>query len=181
MIPIGKITLLILLYFGISNIFAQSEKSSTFLGLNPGITAEPYYDEGEFDINILPIVFQRSLGKRIDYRLISILNYGIREGDNQFSHFGIEMGLPVFLEKKENKGNPSKGFYAAPIISLTRNNEVKHTNIGVWLEPGFHLLFKDHFAISFGLQLGGTYFNYDNNTDEWGDHIGFKVIIGKWI
>lgn len=75
----------------------------------------------------------------------------------------------------------SKGFFAAPILSLTRNRLEAHNNIGFWVEPGYNLLFDNNFAMTFGLQLGGTFFNYDERPNEWGQHFGVKIIIGKWF
>jgi hypothetical protein len=35
--------------------------------------------------------------------------------------------------------------------------------------------------MTFGLQIGGTYFAYDHGQSKWGNHIGIKIIIGKWL
>lgn len=53
-------------------LLAQDDKRFNFIGINPSVTVEPFYDKGEFDINIFPIVYQRSLTKRLDIRLTSI-------------------------------------------------------------------------------------------------------------
>ena len=54
-----------------------------------------------------------------------------------------------------------------------------HNNIGTWIEPGYSLLFDNKFAMSFGLQIGRTYFNYDNDADKWRSYFGVKIIFGK--
>lgn len=171
---------IILAHSGIS-IQAQNENKYNFIGINPSVTVEPFYEKGEFDINIIPIVYQRPLTKRFDLRLTSIANLGIRNAGNAISHFGLETALPIFFKAKNVKNQSSKGFYVAPILSLTRNRIEMHNNIGLWVEPGYNLLFDDGFAISFGLQLGGTYFLYDNDQTNWGNHFGIKIILGKWI
>jgi hypothetical protein len=176
-----RISLLILIILPIVKLFGQSENRLHFIGITPSITVEPYYNSGELDINILPLVYQRTINERIDLRATSILNYGIREGNDKISHFGLETAVPFFFKRKEDKSNLSKGFYLAPVFSFTRNKEAEHSNIGLWIEPGYNLLFDNEFAMSFGLQLGGTYFNYDNQTNTWGNHFGFKIIFGKWI
>jgi hypothetical protein len=175
------IFLTIILFFFVNPLNAQSENKSNFIGLNPSVTVEPFYDIGELDINILPIVYQTSLTKRLDVRITSILNLGIRNEGNEISHFGLETALPIFFKAKQDKSESSNGFFVAPVVSLTRNRMEEHNNIGLWVEPGYHLLFANNFAISFGLQFGGTYFSYDNGQTKWGNHFGVKVIFGKWI
>lgn len=176
-----KNVLLALLFCLIQNAYGQKERHVHFLGINPSVTVEPYYESGELDINVFPLVYQRSFSKRLDFRLTSILNYGVRKEADRLSHFGLELGLPVFIQKKENKGEPSEGFFIAPILSLTRNNEEKHTNVGTHIEPGYNFLFENNFALSLGIHLGATFFINDNASNYWGEHFGVKVIFGKWF
>ncbi|WP_373522280.1 hypothetical protein [Aquiflexum sp.] len=142
---------------------------------------EPFYEKGELDINIIPIVYQTPLTNIFDLRLTSICNLGIRNEGNEISHFGIETALPIFFKAKQDKKESSKGLFVAPIVSLTRNRKEEHNNVGLWVEPGYNLLFDNKFALSFGLQLGGTYFSYDNGQTKWGNHFGVKIIFGKWL
>ncbi|MEX2596134.1 MAG: hypothetical protein WEC59_04315 [Salibacteraceae bacterium] len=165
----------------VNSIKAQESPKNNFFGINPSVTVEPFYNKGELDINIFPIVYQRPLTKRLDLRLTSILNLGIRNIENKISHIGLETGLPIFFKLKEDKNECSKGFFVAPIFSLTRNRIRNHNNLGFWIEPGYNLLFDNNIAMTFGLQLGATYFSYDNGHTNWGNHFGIKIIIGKWI
>jgi hypothetical protein len=174
-------TVLTFLFFIAKPVFTQENKKCYFIGLNPSVTVEPFYDKGELDINIFPLVYQKSLTKRLDIRLTSIVNLGIRNNRNEISHFGLETGVPLFFSPKETKNEISKGFFVAPILSLTRNKIEAHNNLGLWIEPGYNLLFDNHFAMTFGLQLGGTYFAYDNGQTKMGNHFGIKIIIGKWL
>jgi hypothetical protein len=164
-----------------SPLFAQEDKKLNFIGINPSVTVEPFYEKGELDINIFPVVYQRALTKRIDIRFNSILNHGIRNNGNEISHFGFEAGFPIFFKQKETKNEISKGFFVAPILSMTRNRIEEHNNLGIWIEPGYNLLFDNKFAMTFGLQLGGTYFAFNNRETKWGNHFGVKIIIGKWL
>lgn len=88
---------------------------------------------------------------------------------------------PCFSQKKEAISEISKGFFVAPIVSMSRNRIEEHNNLGVWIEPGYNLLFDNEFAMTFGLQVGGTYFAYDNGQTNLGNHFGVKIIIGKWL
>ncbi len=176
-----KPIVLLLTVLTVNSVFGQNEKRLNYFGINPSVTVEPFYDKGELDISIFPLVYQKTLTKKLDIRFTSILNLGIRNNGNEISHFGFEAGLPIFYKQKETKNEISKGFFVAPILSLTRNRIEEHNNIGIWVEPGYNLLFDNNFAMTFGLQVGGTYFAYDNGQNKWGNHFGVKIIIGKWI
>jgi len=176
------VILLVFVYlFSINCISAQRKSSVNFIGLNPSITYEPFYEKGELDINVFPLVYQTPLSKRIDIRVSSIVNYGIRNTNNSFSHLGFQTALPIFFKLKEEKNLPSGGLFIAPGFGVTRNLIEKHSNVGLWVEPGYNLLFDDNFAISFSAQFGATHFWYDNGDTKWGNHFGIKIIIGMWF
>lgn len=160
---------------------AQSERRLFFAGITPSITVEPFYQKGELDLNIFPIVYQRTISNRFDLRLTTILNLGVRNNGNEISHLGIETAIPFFIKKKESKYECSNGLFASPVVSLTRNRMEQHNNLGFWLEPGYNLLFENKFAISFGLQIGTTYFKYDTGETKWRNHFGVKIVFGRWI
>lgn len=172
---------MILWVTGLRMAYAQEDRTYFFVGVNPSVTIEPFYDKGELDINIFPLVYQSTLTKRLDIRISSILNLGIRNNGNEISHFGIETGLPIFFRQKETKHEISNGFFIAPILSATRNRVEEHNNLGLWVEPGYNLLFDNNFAMTFGLQFGGTYFAYDIGQTQWGNHFGVKVVFGRWL
>lgn len=160
---------------------SQAQHTAQFLGVNPSVTVEPYYAKGDFDVNILPLVYQASLSKRVDVRLSTVLNFGKRSVKNEISHVGVELAAPIFLAVKDEKSQPSKGFFLAPGVGLTRNPVEEHNNFSAWLEPGYHLLVTSRFALSFGVQVGGTHFNYRDQPDKWDNHFGVKVIAGWWL
>ena len=177
------ISLIILLTLSLFNleIFAQGEKTASFWGITPSITVEPFYEKGELDINIFPIVFQKTITSRVDLRVASIVNYGIRNENSKLSHVGGQVSFPIHFSKKEEKSMPSKGFYAAPGIGSTRNLIEKHSNFGLWIEPGYFLQISPKYSISFGAQFGATHFWYDDGETKWGNHFGIKIIIGRWF
>lgn len=178
-----KTTYKVLLVVGLFSfkIKAQTDHRPNFIGINPSVTVEPFYEKGELDLNVFPLVYQKPLNNRFDIRLTSIVNLGIRNTKDNISHLGLETALPIFFKAKENKSNASKGFYAAPVISLTRNLNENHNNIGIWAEPGYNILFENQFALSIGVQYGSTYFKYDNGKTKWANHFGVKVVFGKWL
>jgi hypothetical protein len=173
--------LIIFTLFNTVYVLAQHQRNAYFIGLNPSITVEPFYEKGELDINVFPLVYQQTITNRIDFRVSTILNYGIRKSRDEISHFGGRIAFPVFLKKKDDLSIPSKGIYFAPGIGLTRNRIENHTNFGFWLEPGYNLMITQKWTISFGIQLGATHFDYDNGTKKWDNHFGMTIILGFWL
>jgi hypothetical protein len=160
--------------------FAQAGYRN-FIGVNPSITVEPFYNKGELDVNLLPFVYQRNLSNAAHIRFTSIVNYGVRNTNSGVHQFGMEAALPVFVGKKRDSAFNSSRFYIAPVLSLTRNSENRHSNAGLWVEPGYHLFVSRKWAFSFGLQLGATYFMYDAVGNKLRSHFGAKVVFGRWF
>lgn len=64
------IILAIIIVHFFNPLHAQSEHKSNFIGVNPSITVEPFYEKGELDVNILPIVYQTPMSNRRDLFLL---------------------------------------------------------------------------------------------------------------
>lgn len=164
-----------------SNLKAQDEVTKHFIGINPSITAEPFYEKGEVDINIFPLVYQRILNNCVDLRITSILNLGIRNNGNSLSIYGFEMATPIFFSQKVKKSNCYRGLFIAPILSLIRYSKEEHSNIGIWFESGYNILMDKYFSLSLGVQFGATCFSYDDDSNKWRNHFGIKIVFGKWL
>ena len=162
-----------------SNLFGQ-EKKPLFLGFQPGITVEKFYEKGEFDINILPLVLQVPLSNRIDMRFVSLANYHFGNGSG-FSDIGINTIVPVFFKKKESLIDRSRGFYLGPVLGLGRNLVNNHYTITTAGEIGYLFEAEKSFTLSIGVQLGGSYFKYDDEPAVWRQHFGPKINLGWWL
>ena len=175
-----KIFFSFILSLSFFSIYSQSDRA-IFIGIQPAITVEPEYEKGEFDVNIIPLVFQSSLSKRVDYRIVSIVNYHFGP-INQISDLGLEIGFPVFLKSKETILEPSSGIFVSPVISFGRNLLNEHYTLTLAAEPGYFFDFNSRFALSLQFQIGGSYFVYDaENENAWRTHFGFKANLGFWI
>ena len=151
------------------------------VGVVPSVTVEPYYEAGELDVNILPVFYQKPLGTRVDVRLLPIVNLGVRSDGNALSHLGAEAAFPFFFKAKSQLVLPSQGVYLAPVIAATRNKLDEHRNVSLALEPGFLWLLGTRVALSLGVQVGATYFNYDDGGTDWGSHFAVRVGVGRWL
>ncbi|PLX11957.1 MAG: hypothetical protein C0598_06940 [Marinilabiliales bacterium] len=161
------------------NTYGQSEKN-IFIAFQPAITVEPFYDEGEFDVNIFPFIFETPLGERINIRICPTVNYHFGGSENGVSDLGVFTVFPVFFNKTE-EGKKPFGFYVGPVLGFGRNLINEHYTTTLAIEPGYMFESKKKFTISLGIQLGGSYFTYDNNPDKWVFHWGPKVSFGFWL
>lgn len=166
--------ILILLSGLLTNISAQNMKR-TFIGIQPMITKEKFYDKGEFDLNIVPLVVQVSLSELVEIRAISIVNMHFGTS-SEVSHVGAELGLPLYPFRKRESA--MKGIYAAPVFAMVHNRVTSSKEYTFAIEPGYSWIFQKGFSMNAGLQLGGTYFDGTFDGNALKDHFGFKISLG---
>lgn len=174
------ITLLILFIFLIRFSYSQTERRA-FAGLQPAITVEPFYEDGELDINVFPIIFESRIGQRTNIRFVPIVNYHIGGTENGLSDLSLFTVIPVFLNKAESLSDKTFGFYMGPVLGFGRNILNDHYTLTLAMEPGYMFEAEKSFTITLGLQLGGSYFNYDAKPNKWVFHWGPKVTFGFWL
>ncbi|MBN2662757.1 MAG: hypothetical protein JXR68_03830 [Bacteroidales bacterium] len=160
------------------NVFAQR---NLFIGFEPSVTVEKYYDKNEFDVNIFPAIFRIPVSKKLDFRISTISNYHFSKTDNGLSNLGISFGLPFYFSKKTSLMDKSKGFYLSANYGNTRNLFHKHYALTFALEPGYSFAWESKFAFHIGLQYGRTLFINDFSQNEWGPHFGLNFHLGWWI
>lgn len=175
-----QLFLLILSLIMSSKSIGQSS-TPIFIGLQPNITVEPFYDKGEFDIDILPLVVEASIGLRTNLKVTPMVNHHIGGQTEGISDLGVFAVLPILLKKKEIRSDRPYGFYAGPVLGFGRNLINDHYTTTVGIEPGYMFETKKRFTISMGLQLGGSYFSYDSEPNKWVTHWGPKFSFGYWI
>lgn len=116
------------------SILSGQDNWAYYLGIQPAVMVEPFYDKGEFDINVVPVVIQTSLNKRIDVRKTTLVNYHF--GDEQsVSDAGVEISSPIFLKKKSAIGISSGEFYIGPSVGIGKNYINDHKTLTMALEP----------------------------------------------
>ncbi len=152
-----------------------------FIGIQPNVTVEPFYDEGEFDLDITPLVFEASVGLRTNIKITPIVNYHFGGPNNGISDVAVFSALPIFLKAKEKRSDRPFGFYLGPVVGFGRNLINSHYTMTVAVESGYMFKTKNRFTISMGLQLGGSYFSYDTEPNKWVTHWGPKFSFGFWI
>jgi len=161
-------------------ILGQTTKQ-VYIGLQPGVTVEPFYEEGEFDFNVFPLIIETPVSSRINLRICPIANYHMGGETNGFSDLGVFTVLPIFFNKKEDDNTIPYGFYLGPVVGLGRNLINKHFTTTLALEPGYMIETKKRFTINLGIQFGASHFSYDTEPNKWVFHWGPKVTFGFWI
>ena len=156
-------------------------KSPYFIAIQPALTIEPFYEEGELDINVFPFVFEKPIGERIDIRLLPFVNYHTGGSQNGVSDLALYSVLPIFFNKRENSMSKPFGFYLGPVLGFGRNLINEHYTTTLAVEPGYMFEAKKKFSISLGIQFGSSYFSYDAEPNKWILHWGPKVSFGFWL
>ena len=174
------LTTLLLLALSIAGAEGQSARP-IFIGLQPNITVEPFYEKGELDINVFPVIVEAPIGSRINLKLSPIVNLHKGGVSNGVSDIGLFSVLPIFMQKKESAESKPHGFYIGPVLGFGRNLITHHYTTTLAVEPGYLFETKKRFTISLGMQLGSSYFSYDSQPNKWITHLGPKVSFGFWI
>ena len=172
---------LLIIFLGLSSYNAcAQEKTSIFLGINPSLTVEPFYPKGDFDVNIFPIVFQSSINKQIDYRIISLINMHFGE-ETELADVGLQATLPVYFKKRDEESFHNYGFYIGPAVGFSRNIRSDHNTLNLAVEPGYMFEATKHFTINMAIQYGRTFFDHDSKPSENAELLGYKINLGWWF
>jgi hypothetical protein len=176
-----QLSLTFVLIIVITNNLYGQEKRPFLIGIQPAITVEPFYEDGEFDVNVFPLVYEARIGQRTNIRIVPIANYHLGGEENGFSDLGLFTILPIFLQKAESRYAKTHGFYVGPVLGFGRNVLNDHYTTTLALEPGYMFKTEKRFTITLGLQLGGSHFLYDDEPNEWFFHWGPKISFGLWL
>jgi len=171
---------LLVFFLGAGNIYAQHNK--LFVGFQPAVTKEKFYNDNEFDVNVFPLVLQKNLGANMDVRVVTLANYFIADSNSGFSDLGLNSIWPYYFLATDSE--ILHGPYVGPLLGFGRNVKNDHNTVILGAETGY--MFKTspgkRFTLSIGLQYGRTYFDYDNGDKIWREHFGLgKINLGWWI
>jgi len=56
-----------------------------------------------------------------------------------------------------------------------------HYTTTIAVEPGYMFKASKRFSLTLGLQLGSSYFMYENKNNQWLQHFGLKINLGFWL
>ncbi len=147
------------------------------LGLEPAMTVEPFYEDNEFDLNLVPLVIHQRGAESLKTRLILQANYHFAD-EAGFNNVGLEVARPAYIFEEGSFA----GAYTTPIVSLGLNildDQLKSTMGG---EIGYSFDTETNWRFNVALQVGATFFGEnDTGPSEWKNHFGIKFHFGKWI
>lgn len=151
--------------------------TNIFLGIEPSVTVEQDYADNEFDINLLPLIFEVEVTDNLFARLISMGNYHFG-GTEGFSNVGVEVALPYYFG---DMGEYPDTLFIAPIAGFSSNSLLSLSTHTYAVELGYPFVFSDGFSLIFAFQYGVSNFIYDSGITTSTEHIGLKVRIGYWL
>jgi len=172
------VSLLIILVSG--SVYCQESKS-VFVGFQPAITVEPFYEEGELDIDLFPFLLEVPIGTRTNIRFLPLANYHVGGVKNGFSDIGLYTVLPIFLGEIDEASSKTSGLYIGPVLGFGRNLLNEHYTTTIAAEPGYMFKAEKSFTLVLGCQFGASYFSYDSQPNKWVFHWGPKITLGFWL
>ena len=133
----------------LSQSFGQSN-TPIFIGIQPNITVKPFYEKGEFDIDIVPLVLEASIGLRTNHKITPIVNYHIGGQTDGVSDISVFTVIPILFKKTENRSDKPCGFYIGPVLGFGRNLINDHYTTTLAVEPGYMFKTERRFTIALG-------------------------------
>jgi len=146
---------------------------NTYIGIQPLITKEKFYQDGEFVINILPIVYGISFSNTFELRISPILNYHINDNP-ELKLIGTEILLPFYFKKY----NP---FYISPTFAYSYNIIEYSNETTIAGEIAYIWIFHKSWELKISIQEGATFFIGNPKTDKIVNHFGIKISFGWWF
>lgn len=145
------------------------------------ITVEPYDDHySTVEINILPVVYEGILTKRMGLKVYPLFNYQINpEINNSISHTGAGLSLPVYFKEREEI-LPYSGLFMGPHLGYTYNQTDMNNSLTYSADFGWNFLLKEKFAFIIDMQYGRTII-YNKTAGINVPHLGVFAQFGIWL
>lgn len=151
------------------------------IALQPRVTTEKWYPNGQYDFNLVPVVIGHSTSPNWGLRYEIILNYNLAtNASNAPNQSGIQPVVPYHCAT--HQGAMAQGFYAGPQIGMTYSALSSSTALTLGVEDGYSLLFTSAYSLNFGLQLGTTMLNPapHSSVETSVIHQSMMISFGKW-
>jgi len=152
---------------------------SIFLGLQPGFFVEPWFNSGEFDVNLLPLVLETAITDNLGLRIRSSLFYraGNPNADLKLDVIGGSVGLFYYLNPR-SKVIQYNGFFIGPFFGYSKWLIDNYSSITIAVESGYSFVVKQNVSLNLSGQIGVSHFFEKEDTDS---HFGIFVNIGYWL
>ena len=155
------------------------KKREMFLGIQPTITVEEFYGDGEFDFNLLPLAWGLELKPFMDLKVLPMVNWHFG-GGSHLRHIGMEINLPIYL-MDISKRSRNQNFFLAPLIAYSYAKPDKANEVTLGVEAGWAFQKKDNRELKIGIQEGATIFWGNPALEKTINHFGVKLSFGKWF
>ena len=171
----AKVILFLSLLITSSTSMANSQY---FLGIEPQFSREDWYDENEWNINILPFVYESSLGAQSTLRLRSNLSIHTGGADGTaISLLGIGAAWLWYLDPQSNNSQ-YHGFNLGPVVILSYDflDDINHSTYA--LEAGYAFAVSKTWSMNVAMQSGRSFFS--GGKYPAAEHFGVYISLGRW-
>lgn len=179
--PISSINLSvnsILLLLALISPSITMAKPQYFLGIEPQVHQEDWYEKDELDINILPLVYERPFREHFGLRMRGnlYLHTGGSDG-TAISLLGLGAAWQWYLDPISEHG--LHGFNIGPAAIFSRDilDNFNHTTLA--LEVGYAFAIADSWILNVSSQIGRSFFSGNTHPDS--PHFGVYVNFGRWF
>jgi len=176
----SSVTLLISILFFLlaSPVFAE-DTTPIYIGVEPRIGREDWYQDGEYDVNVIPLVIEFALSDNISFKTKTsyFMHYGGSVGSKR-SLVGI--GGNVFYHFKPiSDSRQYHGLFLGPLLESNYDyiEAMRHSTIAA--EVGYAIPVDTDWSVNISAQYGRT--NFSDATKPTADHFGIFVNFGYWL
>lgn len=124
------------------------------------IYGEPHEEANPIYVNVFPLTYEHPMSSRLSLKTGTIIS--LRFADTiSLGNTGIKLGLPLYLSTFQD--GHMAGFFAGPLVQVSRNNHTREIVISSAIDLGYSLYFSDSISMTIGLEGGVSTFFLDGD------------------
>lgn len=159
---------------------ASAAPPTVHIAIGPRVMQESWYESGELDVSIVPLVIELPLSSRVGLRLRPSVFYhfGGPSPDTRVSLIGGS-AAPIFYLQAADGPRPYSGWFIGPSLEITHNRLESMWHASVAADGGYAIYFEGGTGLILSVQLGVTFFS-DSDQDP-ALHPGVFPSFGIWL
>jgi hypothetical protein len=129
-------------------------------GIHFQVYAEPHETDNPVYVNVLPLVYEHTLGGHVTVKAGAVCGLRIADGVS-LGNLGLSLTLPVYPFGFD--GGP-EGFFIGPRIMASQNLHTGETVISTAADAGYAFTITGSLGMTLGAELGVSTFFLDGDT-----------------
>lgn len=127
-------------------------------GVHVQIYGEPHEDGNPVYVNVLPLTYERPLTGHMTVKTGAIVSLRFADGVT-LGNLGFKAGLPLYSTEIAN--GRMEGFFAGPLVQLSRNVHTRERVVSAALDLGYSFYPADWLSMTVGGEAGFSTFFLD--------------------